>query len=76
MTKSEFFHSTFKDVTIRIEAFGKNKEEKIEEIEFLAWLTGMYVTHSISCCFTKNGKYPENPLKVDTKDIKQVAKIT
>ena len=65
-----------KDMNIRIDAYGKEQEEHVKRLEYHAWLTGMYVTHSIACSFNKHSKYPKNPIAVDTKDIKQVSKVT
>lgn len=76
MTKAEFLHSTMKDINIRIESYSEERENKLKTTEYLAWLTGMYVTHAIAVSFSKHAKYPENPIKVNTKDIKQVAKAT
>lgn len=36
----------------------------------------MYVSYSISCNFNKHAKYPKNPIQIDTKDTKQMSKIT
>lgn len=36
----------------------------------------MYVSYSISCNFNKHAKYPKNPIQIDTKDTKQMAKVT
>ena len=76
MKKKEFLHSTMKDINIALESFGKNQEENVKRIEYESWLTGMYIISSISCAFSKKAKYPKNPIAVDTKDIKQVAKVT
>ena len=76
MTKKDFLHSTMKDVNIRIEEYGKEKEEKIKTVEYLSWLTGIYVTHSIAVSFNKHAKYPDSPIKVDPKDTKKMAKVT
>lgn len=76
MCKKEFMHSTMKDITLRIESYRESLEEKIKLSEYQAWLIGMYVTHSIACNFNKHSKYPKNPIEVDTKDIKQMSKIT
>lgn len=65
-----------KDMNIRIDAYGKEQEEHVKRLEYHAWLTGMYVTHSIAVSFNKHAKYPESPIKVNAKDIKQVAKAT
>lgn len=65
-----------KDVNIRIEEYGKEKEEKIKTVEYLSWLTGIYVAHSIAVSFNKHAKYPDSPIKVDPKDTKKMAKVT
>lgn len=36
----------------------------------------MYISHSIACSFNKHAKYPKNPIQIDTKDTKQMAKVT
>lgn len=36
----------------------------------------MYVSYSISCNFNKHAKYPKNPIQIDAKDTKQMAKVT
>lgn len=76
MSKKEFFHSTMKEVDYRIDSYQKKREENTKLVEYQAWLTGMYVIHSIACNFSKKARYPQNPIVVDTKDIKQVAKAT
>lgn len=76
MTKKEFFHSTLKDIDYRIDSYQKKREEMVKLAEYQSWLTGMYVVHSIACNFSKKAKYPENPIAVNAKDIKQVAKVT
>ena len=69
-------HSTLRDINLRIEQYAKEKEECIKLIEYQSWLTGMYVSYSISCNFNKHAKYPKNPIQIDTKDTKQMAKVT
>lgn len=69
-------HSTMKYIKLRIERYKAEKEEQLKLLEYQSWLTGMYVTHSIACNFNKHAKYPKNPIEVDTKDTKQMSKIT
>lgn len=37
------------------------QEENYKQINYTAWLNGIYVAEAISTCFTKNKKYPESP---------------
>lgn len=45
----------------------KRKQEQHENLEYLnvgAWFNGLYVTRAIATCFSKNDKYPENPINI------------
>lgn len=76
MTDHEFMHSTMKYVKLRIENYAKEMEAQTKRIEYQSWLTGLYVMNAISCSFNKHAKYPKNPIEVNVKDTKQMAKIT
>lgn len=39
------------------------QEEKYRHANYIAWLTGLYMTHAIAACFSKNKKYPEKPFE-------------
>lgn len=51
-------------------AYSENrKQEQHENLEYLnvgAWLNGLYVTRAIAACFSKNDKYPENPININS----------
>lgn len=74
MTEREFRHSTIRDINLRLESYKKEKEYHSKEIEYQSWLAGIYVLDAISCCFSKHAKYPENPLIVNSKSIKEISK--
>lgn len=63
MTKHDFFHSTMRDVNLRIKSYREDQEYRAKEIKYQSWLTGLYVQNAISSCFSKKAKYPKNPLK-------------
>ena len=31
-------------------------------VNFTAWVNGLYVTHAVAACFSKNSKYPSKPI--------------
>lgn len=39
-----------------------------DNINFAAWLTGVYVTNAIGACFGKNHRYPNEPISFETAD--------
>lgn len=66
MSEKEFLHSTLKEIEIRIKQYKKEKEYHAKELEYQAWLTGLYVQNAIASCFDKKSKYPKNPLEEET----------
>lgn len=53
----------------KLQPFVKAKEQEIElrtkMVNYEAWLNGLYIRQAIASIFSKNGKYPEQP--IDTK---------
>lgn len=76
MSEKEFRHSTLKYINLRIKQYKEEKEYRMKEIEHQSWLTGIYVMDAISCCFSKNSKYPENPLVKKLASPDELVKIT
>lgn len=64
MSYRDFMHSTMTDIRQRIEVYREDKENEAKELEFKAWLSGLYVRNAITSSFNKKSKYPDNPLKV------------
>lgn len=71
MTKHEFFHSTMKDVNIRIRDHQEKEENRVKELEYVAWMNGLYIRAAVASAFSKKAQYPENPLeqKVIVEDM-------
>lgn len=76
MTEKEFRHSTLSEINLRLKRYKEEKEYKAKEIEHQAWLSGVFVMNAINCCFSKNAKYPENPLAKINGSIEEMAKQT
>ncbi|MCB7336326.1 hypothetical protein LI010_19925 [Enterocloster aldenensis] len=49
------------DVREQIKAYMDNRRDSIQQLEYAAWLNGIYVVRAIGCTFG-NKKYPENPI--------------
>lgn len=73
MSKHDFFHGTMNDVRYRMESFRAEMEDRARYCSNLAWMTGMYVMHSIASTFGK-GKYPENPVAKEESSLARKAK--
>jgi hypothetical protein len=59
-------------------AFKQRKEEEIATMNYNAWLNGLYVTHAVGACFSKNSKYPSQPIDITGKNqltLKQKAEL-
>ena len=39
-----------------------------EEVNFTAWLNGVYITNAIATCFSENHQYPNMPISLSGKD--------
>lgn len=76
MSKKDFFHSTRKDIDLRIKCYQKEREEGFKEISHQSWLTGVYVCEAIATCFSKNHKYPQNPETERMGTIEEMSKKT
>lgn len=42
-----------------------------EEVNFTAWLNGIYVSSAIAACLGENSPYPEKPISFDGKNQEQ-----
>lgn len=62
ISPKDFYHMTARDIQLCVEAYLDNLERESKKTEYSAWLTGMYVSHAIGCNFSRNAKYPPNPL--------------
>ena len=66
-----FWNLTPKKIEPFIEAFRQKQiyeaEAFKEQTNFTAWLNGIYISHAISACYSKNAVYPEIPLDLSGK---------
>lgn len=76
MSEKEFRHSTLSEINLRIEVYQKEKEYRAKEIKYEAWLSGIFVMDAIASSFSKNYKYPNNPLIDRTKTTEEISKET
>lgn len=67
MKKNEFFHSTPRDIRLRIKSHIEKDDEEIKLIKFQSWLNGIYLLEAIVTSMDKKHEYPENPIVEDTK---------
>jgi hypothetical protein len=51
-----------------MKAHNMKEEEEYKQINYTAWLNGMYVASAISACFSKNSKYPEKPYEAKKEE--------
>ena len=64
MSTHEFYHSTLKDINQRLEIFKEQQEYEAKRLEYVPWMTGLYVRAALGSFFLgKKCKYPENPVK-------------
>lgn len=54
---------TLKSVKQEIEGFWKRRKNEWECAEYQAWLSGAYNLRAIAAAFSRNVKYPENPMQ-------------
>lgn len=57
-----------------IKAHEEQLQRDIDEKEFTAWINGLYTSMAIASCFSKNCKYPENPISKKQDTIEEKAK--
>lgn len=58
-----------------LDMFEQKKCEERDQLNFHAYMTGVYVRDAIGACFNKNGKYPEMPYDLRSQKEK-TASIT
>lgn len=63
-------YETFWVINPRImELYQNAKKDDVERqqkiIDYTGWLNGMYVTRAISSCFSKRGRYPNQPISLN-----------
>ena len=79
MSKHDFFHSTPNDIEIYIHEYDSRRKNEIEikadEIEYTAWLNGLYVRAAVSSVLNgRKSKYPKKPL--NKQDIPTNIEVT
>ena len=63
-----------KKLEVFAEAFKEKAKFRQEENNTKAWLEGMYITHAIAACFSRNAKYPEYPIELNSSALDQQSK--
>lgn len=75
MTRHEFLHITIRDLQARINAYYKIRKEQhereLDNIEYHAWLTGLYVQRAVGSVVSSKCKYPDNPFNFATNAIEK-----
>ena len=57
-----FWFLTPKKLEIFIRAYKEKEKRELEKSNFISWLNGVYISHSIASVLGKNHKYPNEPL--------------
>jgi hypothetical protein len=50
------------------EVFKQRKEEELATMNYNAWLNNLYTAYAVGSCFSKNSKYPSQPLDMTGKN--------
>lgn len=66
MSYREFINSTLAQVSIRIGAYLDTEHRRMREMQYSAWLNGLYVRGAIASTLGK-AKYPDSPDEEDRK---------
>lgn len=69
MTEYEFYHSTMKYIQARVEAFQQAQKEQWKQLEYHAWLTGIFTRSAVW-----GKKYPDCPVKDEMQELVDIAK--
>lgn len=81
--KHEFFHMTPKDFQYAVEAHNENmkmrqqlEEEHYKQIDYQAWLTGIYVKIAVGNVLggKKSTPYPQKPMTDNSESVAEIAK--
>lgn len=81
--KHEFFHMTPKDFNYALDAYNENfkAQQKLEEmhynqLDYQAWLIGIYVKIAIGNVLggKKSAPYPQKPLTDNSESVTEIAK--
>lgn len=64
MTPSDFWDKDPSWFWVLRETFNKKIREQTELMNYQAWLNGIYIQYAIGSCFSKNTRYPSEPLNL------------
>ena len=60
---------------MKIEPYIRAREikdkRKVEEANFQGWITGIYITHALSCVLSQTHRYPEKPIELFGDDLSE-----
>lgn len=71
ISKEAFYSLTPAEIEPYARAHEIKEKKRLEEINFLGWLAGIYVTHALGCAFSQNGQYPAEPFGLFGDQIDQ-----
>lgn len=76
MTKHDFFHSTPNDVWTFLQEYDKRiraeAKARFEQIEYAAWMNGLYVQRAVASVLSKKAKYPKRPLSEENTEPTEI----
>lgn len=77
MSKQEFIHSTPADILLRTKILNEQRNEEAKEMEYNAWISGLYVRAAIVSALSdkkRSVKYPPNPLLSEKNTMENAVK--
>lgn len=51
--------------------YTRKMEQRQQEIDYCAWLQGVYICKAIASCFSKNQKYPKEPAYIKQANMQK-----
>lgn len=70
----EFWSLTPRKLQPYIDAFQEKEKRELEQLNFSAWLNGIYMGYCLTAAFGEHAEYPEKPLEI-FKPISEEEKI-
>lgn len=68
----DFYHMTLKSVRMEIEGFWNRRKNEWELAEYQAWVSGAYNLRAIASAFSRNAKYPGNPMQEESINVEEL----
>ena len=71
----EFWKMGPKELEPYLKAHKLREKQKIEQVNFQGWLTGLYVSHAIGSVLSEISKYPEKPIDLFGDEISEEERL-